>query len=138
MKKENYGHIALGKVHAGLKRFGEFVKANIFTEWPDIFLIYKVYKELPFPSKFFRVLDETVSSGYKIKFNITEVDIVLSREKYLEYGEPHITEWELSIILRDKEFYNHTIFYQKLEGDVFVELSVEEKEKLNLVLIAEE
>ncbi|MCU0393581.1 MAG: hypothetical protein MUE81_20895 [Thermoflexibacter sp.] len=133
---EKYGDIALGKSHAGLKRFGAFVKANIFTEWQEIFLVYR--ENISFQSKFFRILDETVSRKHKIKFIITDVDIDFSRGENVECEEPSITEWELSIVLRDKEFYNHTIFYRKLEGDVFIELSTQEKEELNLVLITKE
>lgn len=131
----NYGDIALGKAHVGLKRFGGFVKANIFTEWKDIFLVYS--ENLPFESMFFGVMRETIERKGKINFNISDVDIKLSRGENIECEEPHITEWELSIILKDKEFYESTIFYQNVAENVFVGLSSEEVERLDLVLIAE-
>ncbi|WP_418512024.1 hypothetical protein [Corallibacter sp.] len=109
----NNHKISLGKNLDNFKIVSEQLKSYCMHH-PTVF--YKdVPPSIPLSSQLYSVLTNTIKNGGLILFNISFVNIQKSIEGFTSFNEANnkkmITEWELSIIINDDEYYKSTIFH---------------------------
>ncbi|MFN3487551.1 MAG: fibronectin type III domain-containing protein [Emticicia sp.] len=113
-----YNNVALGKDAGGtLKQFGDDVGANVWiVETNNVFTsMYDLPDSWSFERSITSVLNETVGINKgKVLFDIKGVNIQRAIEGNVIYSPYNglITEFELQLLLRNKNWYENAIFHE--------------------------
>jgi RHS repeat-associated protein len=124
--------IALGKVKSGLGDFSKKYDMIDYNNWEKFF---KFTDEVlvSWPEGFRQALNKTIEGGGKIVFRLDGVDIEAAKKGFIDFTEAKravnengtlgkITEWELSQIIRNDNWFQNTVF---MRGDQVVDPATE-------------